>query len=230
LMEIKSKLLLPREVLDEEDEEYEDPRLELVKQLLEYKKFKERALLLEKKLAAHKKRYTRPIRELEDDALDVAEPLPPGNTDVWDLLTAFHRIQLAIGQRVPHEVMLEERPAEDYIAEVRETLLSAHSGRCSFEELFQGARTQTEAIGYFLAILELAKMSFLKLVQEEPGAEIEVERRSEEELREMEAAQEAAGKADPAEEHLLRGEGEEALEEEASLEDEGSGEESGEEE
>lgn len=230
LMEIKSKLLLPREVLDEEDEEYEDPRLELVKQLLEYKKFKERALLLEKKLAAHKKRYTRPIRELEDDALDVAEPLPPGNTDVWDLLTAFHRIQLAIGQRVPHEVMLEERPAEDYIAEVRETLLSAHSGRCSFEELFQGARTQTEAIGYFLAILELAKMSFLKLVQEEPGAEIEVERRSEEELREMEAAQEAAGKADPAEEHLLRGEGEEALEEDESLEDEGSGEESGEEE
>jgi len=76
LMEIKSKLLLPREVLDEEDEEYEDPRLELVKQLLEYKKFKERALLLEKKLAAHKKRYTRPIRELEDDALDVAEFAP----------------------------------------------------------------------------------------------------------------------------------------------------------
>ena len=230
LMEIKSKLLLPREVLDEEAEEYEDPRLELVKQLLEYKKFKERALLLEKKLAAHKKRYTRPIRELEEDALDVTEPLPPGNTDVWDLLTAFHRIQLAIGQRVPHEVMLEERPTEDYIAEVQETLLAAHSGRCSFEELFQGARTQTEAIGYFLAILELAKMNFLKLIQEEPGAEIEVERRSEEELREMEAAQEAAGNTDPAEEHLLRGEGEEALEEETSLDGESSDEESGEEE
>ena len=42
LMEVKSKLLLPREGLEDEDEEYEDPRLELVKQLLEYKKFKER--------------------------------------------------------------------------------------------------------------------------------------------------------------------------------------------
>jgi segregation and condensation protein A len=230
LMEIKSKLLLPREVLDDEDEEYEDPRLELVKQLLEYKKFKERALLLEKKLAAHKKRYTRPIRELEDDGVEVTEPLPPGNTDVWDLLTAFHRIQLAIGQRVPHEVMLEERPAEDYIAEVRETLLSLESGRCAFEELFRGARTQVEAIGYFLAILELAKMHFLKLTQEEPGAEIEVERRSEEELREMEAARDEDGRPDPAEEHLLRGEGEEELEE-AELEDEHpAGEESGEEE
>lgn len=225
LMEIKSKLLLPREVLDDEDEEYEDPRLELVKQLLEYKKFKERALLLEKKLAAHKKRYTRPIRELEDDGVEVTEPLPPGNTDVWDLLTAFHRIQLAIGQRVPHEVMLEERPAEDYIAEVRETLLSLESGRCAFEELFRGARTQVEAIGYFLAILELAKMHFLKLTQEEPGAEIEVERRSEEELREMEAARDEDGRPDPAEEHLLRGEGEEELEDEHP-----AGEESGEEE
>ena len=65
-----------------------------------------------------------------------------------------------------------------------------------------------------------------KLTQEEAGAEIEVERRSEEELREMEDAREEDGTADPAEEHLLRGEGEEELEEDEPP----AGEESGEEE
>ena len=213
LMEIKSKLLLPREVLEDEDEEYEDPRLELVKQLLEYKKFKERALLLEKQMAAHKKRYTRPSRELSADWPGFTEPLPPGNTDVWDLLTAFHRIQLAIGQRVPHEIMLEERPAEDYIAEVKEKLLSVPGGRCLFEDLFMGARTTGEAIGYFLAILELAKECVLKLFQEGPGAQIEVQRRDDEEIRRMQSSGPADDEAGPAQEHLLRGEGEEALEE-----------------
>lgn len=227
LMEIKSKLLLPREALEDEGEEYEDPRLELIKQLLEYKKFKERALLLEKKMAAHKRRYTRPLQELAADAQEVTGPLPPGNTDVWDLLTAFHRIQLAIGQRVPHEVMLEERPAEDFIAEVKETLFSSPGGRCRFEDLFLGARSLGEAIGYFLAILELAKEHILKLTQEDPGAQIEVQLRDEEELRQLRSGEDADDGVGPAEEHLLRGEGKEALEEDGPA---AGGEDSGEEE
>src|SRR4029453_12051176 len=55
LMEIKSKLLLPREELDEA-EEMEDPRIELVRQLLEYKKYKERALLLERRTDERRRR------------------------------------------------------------------------------------------------------------------------------------------------------------------------------
>ena len=211
LMEVKSKLLLPREVLEDEDEEYEDPRLELVKQLLEYKKFKERALLLEKKMDSHKRRYVRPRQALAIDAEDVAEPLPLGNTDVWDLLTAFHRIQLVIAQRVPHEVMLEDRPIEDFIEEVKELLQAASDGGCLFEDLFQGARTRGEAIGYFIAVLELAKQYLLTLTQDKPGSEIRVQRRTEEDIERLQAEESESAEAEPAEEHLLRGEGEEAL-------------------
>ena len=211
LMEVKSKLLLPREVLEGEDEEYEDPRLELVKQLLEYKKFKERALLLEKKMDAHKRRYVRPAQNLSIDREGDTEPLPLGNTDVWDLLTAFHRIQLAIGQRVPLEVMLDDRPVEEFIEEVKETILAAPEEGCLFEDLFRGARTQNEAIGYFLAILELAKEYVLKIIQDELGQEIRVQRRTEEEIRRLQAEEGRAVEAGPAGEHLLRGEGEEAL-------------------
>ena len=211
LMEVKSKLLLPREVLEDEDEEYEDPRLELVKQLLEYKKFKERALLLEKKMDSHKRRYVRPRQELDIDAEDVTEPLPLGNTDVWDLLTAFHRIQLVIAQRVPHEVMLEDRPIEDFINEVEALLQAASAGGCLFEDLFQGARTRGEAIGYFIAVLELAKQHILTITQDELGSEIRVQRRTDEEIERLQAEDSEPAEAEPAEEHLLRGEGEEAL-------------------
>ena len=211
LMEVKSKLLLPREVLEDEDEEYEDPRLELVKQLLEYKKFKERALLLEKKMDSHKRRYVRPRQELDIGAEDVTEPLPLGNTDVWDLLTAFHRIQLVIAQRVPHEVMLEDRPIEDFINEVEALLQPASDGGCLFEDLFQGARTRGEAIGYFIAVLELAKQHILIITQDELGSEIRVQRRADEEIERLQAEDRESAEAEPAEEHLLRGEGEEAL-------------------
>lgn len=211
LMEVKSKLLLPREVLEDEDEEYEDPRLELVKQLLEYKKFKERALLLEKKMDAHKMRYVRPQQKLDLDAEEVAAPLPLGNADVWDLLTAFHRIQLVIAQRVPHEVMLEDRPIEDFIAEVKELLLAATDGGCLFEDLFQGARTRAEAIGYFIAVLELAKQYVLTITQEESNSEIRVQRRSDEEIHRLQAEELESTDTDPAQEHLLQGEGAEAL-------------------
>ena len=211
LMEVKSKLLLPREVLEDEDEEYEDPRLELVKQLLEYKKFKERALLLEKKMDSHKRRYVRPRQELDIGAEDVTEPLPLGNTDVWDLLTAFHRIQLVIAQRVPHEVMLEDRPIEDFINEVEALLQAASDGGCLFEDLFKGARTRGEAIGYFIAVLELAKRHILIIAQDELGSEIRVQRRADEEIERLQAEDRESAEAEPAEEHLLRGEGEEAL-------------------
>jgi|TARA_B100001146_G_scaffold169390_1_gene150243 segregation and condensation protein A len=211
LMEVKSKLLLPREVLEDEDEEYEDPRLELVKQLLEYKKFKERALLLEKKMDSHKRRYVRPRQELDIDAEDVTEPLPLGNTDVWDLLTAFHRIQLVIAQRVPHEVMLEDRPIEDFMNEVEALLQAASAGGCLFEDLFQGARTRGEAIGYFIAVLELAKQHILTITQDELGSEIRVQRRTDEEIERLQAEDSESAEVEPAEEHLLRGEGEEAL-------------------
>ena len=227
LMEVKSKLLLPREVLEGEDEEYEDPRLELVKQLLEYKKFKERALLLEKKIDAHKRRYVRPAQKLSIDAEGVTEPLPLGNTDVWDLLTAFHRIQLAIGRRVPHEIMLEDRPIAEFIEDVKETLRAAPEEGCLFEDLFRGARTQNEAIGYFLAILELAKEYVLKVIQDELGQEIRVQRRDEEETRRLQAEEGNAAGTGPAEKHLLRGEGEEALAgpDEPAEEDDSEGEE-----
>ena len=210
LMEIKSKLLLPREELAEE-EDLEDPRIELVRQLLEYKKYKERAMLLEKKIEERRRRYERPEIPLGGEDLSDAAPLQFGNVSVWDLLTAFHRIQIALGQRVPHRVILQDRPIEEYIGAV-ETYLSGAPGRTArFEELFSGARDRLEAIGFLLAILELAKERRLSFEQPDLFGPIEVRLHEEDEVRRLRAAsREAETLTDPAEKFLLQGEGLEA--------------------
>ena len=93
-----------------------------------------------------------------------------------------------------------------------EALLQAASdGGCLFEDLFQGARTRGEAIGYFIAVLELAKQHILIITQDELGSEIRVQRRADEEIERLQAEDRESAEAEPAEEHLLRGEGEEAL-------------------
>jgi len=208
LMEIKSKLLLPREEL-EENADLEDPRMELVRQLLEYKKFKERALLLEKQLDEHQRRYRRPPPALSQLAEELAEPLPIGNVDVWDLLTAFHRVQIALGQRVPVQVVVDRRPLGDFINEVRSTLSARETRSAPFEELFLGARSRDEAIGYFLAILELAKQYEVTVTQDRPGAVILVTLRSEEETRRL-LELEARDVLAPSAETILASEGREA--------------------
>jgi segregation and condensation protein A len=213
LMEIKSKLLLPREELTD-DEEMEDPRIELVRQLLEYKKYKERAMLLEKRIDERRRRYERPVlspgADLDDGAVEGAIPL--GNISVWDLLTAFHKIQIALGARVPHRVMMGDRPIAEYIAALEDFLTRTPTRTALFEELFSEARSRIEAIGFFLAILELAKERRLSFRQEEIFGPIEVRLHEEDEVRRLLAAsgREEIASADPAATFLLRGEGLEA--------------------
>ena len=205
LMEIKSRLLLPRESVDEEEEDMEDPRIELIRQLLEYKKFKERALLLEKRLEMHRRRYHRPPVDLPAiPGEETAPPLSLGNISVWDLLTAFHRIQITLGQREPHQVVLEDRPLSDYIDEIVSRLELAASHTAAFDELLLSAQSRHDAIGFFLAILELAKNYRITLQQEgDTDGTIYVSLRQEEETRrllETESADELRGAEGPADE------------------------------
>ena len=174
LMEIKSRSLLPTEPALP-GEETEDPRIELVRQLLEYKKYKERALLLQERMEERSRRFRRPPTALDPaEAQDLEGPLELGNVSVWDLLTAFHRIQLAIGERGPYQVMYKERPIEDYIAGICARAENAIDRRLFFEEVFEDCNDIYDAIGFFLAILEMAKRRLLVLKQDEVFGPIEI--------------------------------------------------------
>jgi len=182
LMEIKSRELLPVDLPDEEEEELEDPRLELVLQLLEYKKYKERALLLEHLVGEHQRRHRRPETDLDDLPEEPNVPLELGNVSMWDLVTAFQKVQLALNMRQPHRVLFEDRPIEDYVAAIESRLdrlieTSGEDSSLAFESLFDDCRDRYDAIGYFLAVLELAKQGTLLFTQEELFGPISIRRR-----------------------------------------------------
>jgi segregation and condensation protein A len=209
LMEIKSKLLLPREMLSEDGQELEDPRLELVQQLLEYKKYKERALLLERRFGEFSRRQHRPTISIAEPAPETSGPVDLGNVTVWDLLTAFHRIQMALGHRGPVRVVMRDRPLEEYVAMVEAALSQAPDRTALFDDLFVEAPDRVEAIGVLLALLEMGKAHQIELLQESFADGIQVRLRTAEEMARFHEAEEAEAKttADPAETFLLQGEG-----------------------
>src|SRR5215813_822845 len=101
LMEIKSKMLLPRN--EEEQTEEDDPRLELVKQLIEYKKYKEAAALLEEQAERQMTRLSRLPPEMPQ-LLDPAQQ-PLRRVELWDLVSAFGRLMRETTALLPRQII-----------------------------------------------------------------------------------------------------------------------------
>lgn len=168
LMHIKSRLLLP--VVEEEGEEGEDPRLELVRQLQEYEKYKEAGGTL---------------KELEERRSRIFSggsvgPEGPERTDyplevsLLELLSALKKLL----ERVPEEVALEIERDRLTIAEKINSILErlkGATGEVAFEELFQESRSVGEVIVTFLALLELMRLRMVRARQAAPGERIMVE-------------------------------------------------------
>src|SRR5205814_2907710 len=105
LMEIKSAMLLPKPPVSQGDgasaaEELTDPRYELVQKLLEYKKFKDAANLLDHKQVEHASRFPR-FPALRKEEGDDAPPVDMDEVQVWDLLDAFNRLMKEVGGKRP---------------------------------------------------------------------------------------------------------------------------------
>lgn len=184
LMEIKSAMLLPRqEAPPSADgsgrsaaEELTDPRMGLVRQLLEYKRLKDQATLLDRRRAEHEARFPR-VPVLPD--VDPAEP-PPLDMDevqVWDLLEAFSRLMKDIGQVRRsrfHEVAYDDTPIELHAADIEDRLCRDRT--LSLRRLLEGRSSRSEMIGVFLALLELIRQK--KVLARQDDAEpddIEIE-------------------------------------------------------
>ena len=170
LLHIKSRMLLPLPYTD--DEPYEDPRRELVEQLLEYQRFKR----LSEILAQHQQEAHWIITRTEPRLLP--GPLEPDDKPEVqlspdDLLAAFKKIVAAIGGEQLTS-LYEEFTVNEKIALVYERLALTHA--FSFLELVRGG-SALEIICAFWAVLELAKSQSIAVVQRRQFATIMVERR-----------------------------------------------------
>lgn len=166
LMYIKSQMLLP---LPPEEEE-EDPRWELVKQLLEYKRFKEMAEALGKMRQEREKRAPRGTKTNPEGQEDLSlEELSP-----WELLDFFTRLMKETLQEVPTTISLEEITMEEYIEMILERLSTLESFH--FLELLSDIRQRREIVGAFLALLELVRLKKIRVEQVVDFSDIRIKR------------------------------------------------------
>jgi segregation and condensation protein A len=169
LMEIKSAMLLPKQQASAEGEssaaaELADPRYELVQKLLEYKRFKDSAALLERQQHDHQNRFPRYPAKLEGQS-DEPPPVDLDEVQVWDLLDAFNRLMHEVGGRKKfHEVTYDDTPIDLHAADIEDRL--SREGRLTLRQLIVGRRNRSEMIGVFLALLELIREKKI-LVQQE---------------------------------------------------------------
>ena len=165
LIHIKSKLLLPPDESEGEEEEGEDPRAELVQQLLEYQIFKEAALRLENRPLLERDVFTRGAPgEAPSAAEDEGEAMI--EVGVFELVAAFRRIVAGFDRPEELEIDAEKMSLADRINEIMEML--SEKQQMTFVELI-GDRTDRRRIIYtFLAILELMKLRMIRAYQSGP--------------------------------------------------------------
>lgn len=166
LIHIKSKLLLPPAEGEGEEEEGEDPRAELVQQLLEYQAFKEAALSLGERPLLERDVFTRGAASEEEQTTAEEADDALIEVDIFELVTAFRRIIAGLDRKEDLEIDTEKMSLTDRINEIMERL--SEEGQITFSDLL-GDRTDRRRIIYtFLAILELMKLRMVRAYQSGP--------------------------------------------------------------
>ena len=172
LMYIKSRELLPidQQVAVEGEEEGDDPRWELIRQLVEYKKFKDAAAQLQTLEARQENIYPRlPVKP----EFDTEQAMAKANVSLFDLINAVN----AVLKRITHREDLRDIFEDKWtVSEKIEQLLQALQSEAplNFSALFASATSRSEVVVTFLALLELMRLKQLFAIQNEPFGEIQI--------------------------------------------------------
>ena len=152
LIEIKSRLVLPRG--GEESEEWDDPRDGLVERLLEYKKYKDAASLLEERSRDWQQHFPRVESDIPPRTVDPAGQ-PIQEVELWDLVSAMGRILRESQVVKAATIVYDETPIQVYMQRIHERL--ATERRAAFSGMFEPGMHKSAMIGVFLAVLELVR-------------------------------------------------------------------------
>ena len=169
LMHIKSKMLLPKR--DDDLEEIEDPREEIIRPLMEYLKLKEAADELASRDVLYRDVFKRGIemngtRGEEDD-------INPAKVNLYGLMDAFKRLMKQKHPGVVLRFKSEPWSVTEKMFEIRNKLKGVKS--LSFTDLFPKKASIPEMIATFLALLELVKAGFMTVFQEQEGSDVMLE-------------------------------------------------------
>jgi len=176
LMYIKSRELLPvdQQAQLEGEEDGEDPRWELIRQLVEYKKFKDAAAQLQALETTQERVFPRVPGKLE---FPDEQPAPKPDVSIFDLLNAVNSVLKRFEKREgsTRDIFEDKWTVSEKIEHVVRVLTARESVR--FSELFEDAMSRSEVVCTFLALLELIRLKQLICAQPEDFGEIEIKKR-----------------------------------------------------
>lgn len=164
LIELKTRMLLPRDPFAAAEEE-DDPRRELVDQLLEYQKYKAAAQMLWSRATVERAVFKR--AEIETDKNN-----PEVTVGLFDLLKVFQEILARHKEEVLMEIEREEISMSEMLERLRNMVMSA--GEVNLRVFFEQARSRRELVVAFLSVLELVRTTDVRLFQEQTFGDIVV--------------------------------------------------------
>jgi len=166
LIYIKSRMLVPQEQTNEAQSEEEDPRTELVYQLLEHQKFKNAAEMLYTREEVENAVWAKPPDDVLEDGSEVVA------VTLFELLRAFHEVVERFEAQRVLEVNNEEVTVEEKIADIRKRFVI--QDKMLFSSFFSEARSKRQLVVLFLALLELVRMHEVFVYQKKPFEEIQI--------------------------------------------------------
>jgi segregation and condensation protein A len=171
LIYLKSRSLLPADQQPpDEDAEEDDPRWDLIRQLIEYKKFKEAAAQLHARALEQERIFT---RDGGAATAVVEAPLPLGEVGIFQLINAFQNVIKRVEVREDlREIFGEHFTVSDKIDTILQRI--AGGARLRFSDLFGAIASRVEIVVTFLALLELIRLKQVRASQANPFDEIEI--------------------------------------------------------
>ena len=157
LIEIKSKMLLPRDpIVGEDGEELEDPRQELVDRLLEYEQFKSAAQMLYERSTVEQAVFPRGKIETDEHNAEIS-------ATVFDLLSVFQKVAARRVNEIKMEIHREEVTLAEMIRMLKKRIFE--EAEVSVLKFFEEMHTKRELVTAFIAVLEIVRTEGIKLVQ-----------------------------------------------------------------
>lgn len=167
LIELKSRMVLPHGA--EEAEVLDDPRDELVTRLLEYKKYKDAASMLEEQSRAAQQRFSRLANDAPPRSGDLSSE-PIQEVELWDLVSAMGRILRDSAPPPASSIIYDDTPIQTHMQRIHERIVD--NGKAALSDFFQPGAHKSSMIGVFLAILELVRHHSVRTEQNDLHGEI----------------------------------------------------------
>jgi segregation and condensation protein A len=170
LLELKSRDVLPQ--VEELEEDLESPRHDLVRKLLEFKKYRDAATRLEEHAHEWRQQFPRIARDLPTRQITAADQ-PITGVELWDLVSAFGRVmrEKLDANQAATNIRYDDTPIHVFMEQIYSRLMESDSS-VAFSELFPGPVHKSTLVGMFLGVLELTRQLHALAEQLTPFGEI----------------------------------------------------------